>query len=322
MVDADDPEEQARAWRERFDRALAGESFVAERAQAHPDRIHHWEDHFSPVRESDGVVSGVVVTSHDVTAHKRAEDEVRQLNAELEERIATRTAQLEVTNKELEAFAYSVSHDLRAPLRAIDGFSAVLAEDAGARLTSLELMHLDRIRRAAQRMGELIDDLLGLSRAASQELARTDVDVSRMAEGILAELGEAQPHRRVETTVAPLMRAEADLTLLRVILVNLLENAWKFTSKHAEARIEVGVQEAGGERAFFVRDDGAGFDPAYARNLFGAFQRMHAATDFEGTGIGLATVQRLVARHGGRVWAEAEVEKGATFYFTLPGPAA
>jgi PAS domain S-box-containing protein len=263
-----------------------------------------------------------VAIALDISPQKQAEEELRRVNADLEQRVAERTAQLEVTNRELEAFAYSVSHDLRAPLRAIDGFSAVLAEDVGARLTPLEAKHLERIRGAAQRMGELIDDLLGLSRAASQDLVLKSVDVSGLAEGILAELREAQPSRRVETVVAPLMRASADPTLLRVILANLLENAWKFTSKHEQARIDVGVQELDGEATFFVRDDGAGFDPAYSRNLFAAFQRMHTPGEFEGTGIGLATVQRLVARHGGRVWADAKVEEGATFCFTLPGPAA
>jgi PAS domain S-box-containing protein len=273
----------------------------------------------APIRDAEGVVTAGVVVFHDITERKQAEDEVRRLNAELEQRVVSRTAQLEATNRELEAFAYSVSHDLRAPLRAIDGFSAMVAEDAAEHLTAADVEHLQRVRDAAQRMGLLIDDLLGLSRTASRDLIVASVDLSSLAEEVLAELRREQPEREVDIVIAPHLRADADTTLLRMILVNLLGNAWKFTSKHETARIEVGVSEANGECIFFVRDDGAGFDTRYAGNLFGAFQRMHSASEFEGTGIGLATVQRLVTRHGGRVWAEAEVEKGATFYFTLSG---
>ena len=263
---------------------------------------------------------------HDITERKQAEDEVRRLHAELEERVVTRTAQRDAFNRELETFAYSAAHDLRAPLRAIDGFSKILVEDAAERLTPDELRYLERVRAAAQRMARMIDDLMGLSKVSRRPLLRGTVDVSATAHEVAEELRVAQPERRVELVIAPGMTAEADLALLRLVLVQLLDNAWKFTSKHDQARIEVGVTEAGRsgdgaggkERAFFVRDDGAGFNMSYAKQLFGAFQRFHAARDFEGDGIGLATVQRLVLRHGGRVWAEAEVEKGATFFFTLP----
>jgi len=179
--------------------------------------------------------------------------------------------------------------------------------------------HLQRVRAAAQRMGQLIDDLLGLSRAARRDLLREQMDLSALATSVLVDLRSEAPERRVESVVQPDLVVDADATLLRVILTNLLSNAWKFTSKHEMARIEVGVIDTDGKRAFFVRDDGAGFDERYAEHLFGAFQRLHTADEFEGDGIGLATVQRLVARHGGRVWAQAEVEKGATFFFTLPG---
>jgi PAS domain S-box-containing protein len=288
-------------------------------------------DHFwarlegQPQHGADGEPPGCWVTFSDVTEQKKAEAEIRRLNAGLEERVATRTAQLETANKELEAFAYSVSHDLRAPLRAIDGFSQMVVEDAGDRLATEDLEHLQRVRAAAQHMAKLIDDLLGLSRASRMDLHREEVDVSAMASSVLDELRDAQPQRRVEITVAPGMRAEADAQLLHIILVNLLTNAWKFTSRHEEAHIEVGVSDSEGsgdhheKRAFFVRDDGAGFAMDRAPQLFGAFQRLHAADEFEGDGIGLATVQRLVLRHGGRIWAEAGVEKGATFFFTLPG---
>ena len=232
-----------------------------------------------------------------------------------------RTAELGAANKELEAFVYSASHDLRAPLRAIDGFSQMVIEDTVGRLDAADEEHLQHVRAAAQRMGVLIDDLLALSRSARQDLLRKSVDLSAMAASVIADLRSAAPGRRVEAVVQPDLVVDADTTLLEVILVNLLGNAWKFTSRHETARIEVGVTDTDGERAFFVRDDGAGFDMHEAEHLFGAFQRFHTADQFEGDGIGLATVQRLVARHGGRVWAEAEVEKGAMFYFTLPAPA-
>jgi len=269
-------------------------------------------------RDAHEAVVGVTSLGIDITERKQAEEEIRRLNAELEQRVASRTSQLEVANKELEAFAYSVSHDLRAPLRAIDGFSAMVLEDVGDKLGTDDLEHLQRVRAGAQRMAVLIDELLGLSRASRLEMHCGWVDVSSMASEVFAELAEAQPERRVEIVVTPGLRARADAVLLRAILANLLGNAWKFTRRHVTARIEVGACEEDGERAFYVRDDGAGFDPRHATHLFGAFQRMHLAAEFEGDGIGLATVQRLVTRHGGRVWARAEVEKGATFYFTLP----
>ena len=232
--------------------------------------------------------------------------------------MATRTAQLGAANGELEAFVYSASHDLRAPLRAIDGFSQMVIEDAAERLDAVDEEHLQRVRAAAQHMGLLIDHLLALSRSARQDLLRESVDLSAMATSVIADLRSEAPGRRVEAIVQPNLVVDADATLLGVILDNLLSNAWKFTSKHETARVEVGVTDADGERAFFVKDDGAGFDMRRAEHLFGPFQRLHTTAEFEGDGIGLATVQRLVARHGGRAWAEAEVEKGATFSFTLP----
>jgi len=272
-----------------------------------------------PLPTADGEPPSSWLTFSDVDAQVAVAEQIRRLNEVLEARVLARTAELGAANKELEAFVYSASHDLRAPLRAIDGFSQMVIEDASERLDKADQEHLQRVRAAAQRMGRLIDHLLDLSRAAHHDLVREKVDLSVMAAAVIADLRNAAPARRVETVIQPGLVVDADATLLEVILVNLLGNAWKFTSRHGAARIAVGVTDADGERAFFVRDDGAGFDPGHAEHLFGPFQRLHSTEEFEGDGIGLATVQRLVARHGGRVWAEAEVEKGATFYFTLPG---
>jgi len=223
----------------------------------------------------------------------------------------------EAANHELEAFSYSVAHDLRAPLRSIDGFSRALEEDCADKLDTAGLSHLRRIRSSAQQMGQLIDGLLVLSRVTRADLVREKLDLTRMARQSGARLQEIHPGRAIEWIVHEGLVGEGDARLLSATLDNLLGNAWKFTSKCARARIEVGMMNKNGDAAFFVRDNGAGFDQAYADKLFGAFQRLHSATEFEGTGIGLATVQRIVRRHGGRIWAEGEVGQGATFYFTL-----
>lgn len=220
------------------------------------------------------------------------------------------------TLAELEAFNYSVSHDLRAPLRPLDGFSQALMEDYGSQLDARGQDHLKRIRAAAQRMGQLIDDLLQLSRISRADVKRMSVDLSEMASEILAEARGGDPDRKVETVVTPGMIVQADSRLLRIALENLLRNAWKFTGKRPDARIEVGVKPER-EPVYFVRDNGAGFDPGFASRLFQPFQRLHSAAEFEGTGIGLAIVTRIIGRHEGRLWAEAAVDKGATFFFTL-----
>jgi signal transduction histidine kinase len=251
------------------------------------------------------------------TALRKTEGEVRKLNVELEQRVAERTVQLEAANKELAAFSYSVSHDLRAPLRGMDGFSRILLEDYSDKLDSTGQEHLQRVRAASQRMAQLIEDLLNLSRLTRSEMRRGPVDLSALVRALGAELQQREPDRPVEFRIEEGLVAEGDERLLRAALENLLRNAWKFTAKKPDAWIAFGREAVDGTRAFFVRDNGAGFDMAYSERLFGAFQRLHSESEFEGTGIGLATVQRIINRHGGRVWAEGEVGRGAVFYFTL-----
>jgi len=245
------------------------------------------------------------------------EEELQNLNRELEQRVIERTVQLETSNKELEAFSYSVSHDLRAPLRSIDGFSLALLEDYADKLGDAGKEYLQRVRAAAIKMGQLIDTLLNLSRLTRGALKVATVDLSALARNVAEELRGSEPERRVEFVIADRMTAEGDPVMLQVVIQNLLANAWKFTRKRDAALIEFGLKHIDGRPAYFVRDNGTGFDMAYADKLFSAFQRLHTATEFPGLGIGLATVQRIINRHGGRVWAEAEVDKGATMYFTL-----
>lgn len=270
-----------------------------------------------PMRNQNGEVVQWIGTYTDIDDQKQAEAEIWRLNAHLEQRVVERTVQLEAANKELEAFSYSVSHDLRAPLRSIDGFSQALLEDCAEKLDTTGKGHLQRIRAASQRMGELIDDLLKLSRMTRVEMRRETVVLSALAQTIVAELRRTQPKRQVKFIIAEGLAANGDARLLQVVLENLLGNAWKFTSKRRDAAIEFGVFQHGDKQAFFVRDNGAGFDMAYGDKLFGAFQRLHAMTEFEGTGIGLATVARIIRRHGGQVRAVGAVGQGATFYFAL-----
>lgn len=249
----------------------------------------------------------------DITERKIQSEHIQTLNAHL----ANRSAELEIINRELEAFSYSVSHDLRAPLRAMDGFSSTLLKDYGDKLDERGRDRLQRVRSAAQKMANLIDDLLNLSRVTRTELNWETVDLSGLAREICADLQQADGSRRVRCQIQPNLQTVGDRRLLGIVFTNLLNNAWKFTGQKSSPSVEVGRQDEGDEPVFFVRDNGAGFDMAYAAKLFGAFQRLHDASEFPGTGIGLATVQRIIHKHGGRIWAESQVGAGTTFYFTL-----
>lgn len=260
-----------------------------------------------PLLDQAGQIVGTFGISRDISERKRAEAALQKAKLELE-----------AANKELEAFSYSVSHDLRAPLRSIDGFSQALLEDYGKLLPPEGRNFLERVRSSAQRMAELIDDLLNLSKVTRAPMKSVSVDLSQLAQGIAAELQRTYAERRVSFNITPNLKAHGDPNLLQVVLENLLNNAWKFTSKREQAQIEFGSKHENDETIFFIRDNGAGFDMAYEGKLFGAFQRLHAMTEFSGTGIGLASVQRIINRHGGRIWAEGAVDQGATFFFTLP----
>jgi PAS domain S-box-containing protein len=312
-----DPPDAASA-EEALARAAAEGDHREEGWRVRKDGGRFWADvTLTALRDSGGALRGFAMILHDISERRAAEESIRQLNAELEERVRRRTAELAQAMAELESFSYSVSHDLRAPLRAIDGFGAALADHAGERLDDRDRHYLGRMRAASQRMAELIDDLLLLSRVTRAELEREPVDLGRIAAGIVADLRQRDPARAVDVRVGDGMSALGDRRLLTVALENLIGNAWKFTSRRARATIEIGRLEKDGQAVFFVRDDGAGFDMAYAGKLFGAFQRLHHASEFEGTGIGLATVQRVVSRHGGRIWAEGRPDEGAGFFFTL-----
>ena len=267
-----------------------------------------------PLRNAEGQTIGIFGISHDITERKHTEQAIRQLNVDLE----NQAAQLQAANKELEAFSYSVSHDLRAPLRAIDGYTRILVEDYEAALDAEGKRICGIISAEARRMGQLIDDLLAFSRLGRKQMFSSKIDMRALVDSVFADLVKEQGRERIDFQMAKLPSIKGDLSLLRQVWVNLLSNAIKFTSKKERAVIEVGCRHSKDENIYYVRDNGAGFDMEYADKLFGVFQRLHGESEFEGTGVGLAIVQRIIRRHGGRVWAEGEVDKGATFYFALP----
>ncbi|MBU5614968.1 sensor histidine kinase [Geomonas azotofigens] len=271
-----------------------------------------------PLHNKQGDVVGLFSIARDVTHSRRMAEELRLLNEELERRVAERTARLEAAMREQEAFSYSVSHDLRGPLRHINSYGSILIEEYGPTLEPEARGYLERIRTSSKRMGDLIDDLLELSRIGRLELRRATVSLSELAFGIGCKLQDAEPARRVDLLIEPGLQVQGDRLLLELMLENLVGNAWKYSSGRERARIELGACTHEGEETFFIRDNGVGFDMAYQDKLFGAFQRLHGS-EFEGTGIGLATVKRIVERHGGTVWAKGVVDEGATVYFTLPG---
>ena len=307
----------AEAWQKSL---VTGEPFQVEcRLREQQTGNYRWHlIRAMPIRDEHNKVMSWFGTCTDIEGQKRVEGQVRELNTALERRVCERTAQLQASNKELEAFSYSVSHDLRAPLRSIDAFSQLVREDYGDKLDDQGKQYLGIVGDASRQMGRLIDDLLHLSRVTRSEIHRQPVDLSAISEQIFARLRQAEPERQVEISIAPNLSAEGDERLLRIALENLLNNAWKFTSRKPDARIEVGSEVLAGQTEFFVRDNGAGFDMAYAAKLFGAFQRLHSTAEFPGHGIGLATVQRIISRHGGQIRASGAVDRGATFYFTLP----
>lgn len=287
-----------------------------------PAHAHDKPDEFDRVldgisRMQFNLAMAVQTLEQDIVKLEQAEAEIQQLNSALEQRVVERTAQLEAVNRELEAFSYSVSHDLRTPLRGIDGFSQALAEDYGERLDAAAHDYLNRIRRAAQRMGLLIDDLLRLARVTRTDMKPVHIDLSAMAREVIADLHKLRGYSQTPFKVQANLSAYGDAALLRIVLENLLDNAWKYSSRISQPHIEVGCKVQDGHTAYWVRDNGAGFDMAHAGKLFGAFQRLHRDDEFPGTGIGLATVRRIVHRHGGEIWAEGQPGMGAVFYFTL-----
>ena len=299
---------------------LGGEipTYQSEKRYLHKDGRAVWIVlSVSLVRDAAGLPLHFVCQIADITERKRAEQEIRLLNEQLERRVQDRTAQLEAANKELESFAYSVSHDLRAPLRAIDGFAQILMNEHAPALAYEPRRLLERVSDSSRKMGRLIDDLLRFSRLGRQVVALKPVDTADLVRQCLDDLAAERAGRQVEIAVGELPPCWADPALLRQVWLNLLANALKFTRARDPARVEVGSSTQDGETVYFVRDNGVGFDMAYADKLFGVFQRLHRQEDYEGTGVGLALVQRILHRHGGRAWAEAEPGRGATFSFTL-----
>ncbi len=273
----------------------------------------------SPIKNDEGKIIGASKIARDISELKRAVKEIRKLNTQLEQRVTDRTAQLQAVNDELESFSYSVSHDLRAPLRHINGFSGALLEDYADKLDDVGKGYLAQVREASKEMAQLIDDVLQLARVTRTEMVPETINLSDMADSVVKALQDEDPDHKPTINIKDGLSARGDRRLLRILLTNILGNSWKFTTKQDKPEITFGQEKIEGDTVFFVGDNGSGFDMAFSDKLFGAFQRLHGTDEFEGTGIGLATVQRIINRHSGRVWAEGAVDIGATFYFTLPG---
>jgi PAS domain S-box-containing protein len=316
MLHPDDVQKCIDRWTHSF---TSGEPYQIEyRIKRASDGTYRWFlGRALAIRNESGQIVRWFGTSTNIDDQKRAEAEIRKLNETLEQRVIERTAQLEAASKELEAFSYSVSHDLRAPLRAITGFTGFVLEDFSSQLPEKGRQYLERVRQGGKRMGELIDDLLGFSRLSRQPLRRQTVDTVKVVQKVLEDLKPQQEGREIELRLAKLPLCEADPALLTQVWINLLSNAIKYTRDRKPAIVEIGWANISGENVYFVRDNGTGFDMQYVNKLFGVFQRLHRSDEFEGTGVGLAIVQRIVQRHGGRVWAEASLDHGATFSFTL-----
>ena len=314
------PEEQAEFSRAKDQEVINSKEMVdipEEQLQSHTLGLRILHTRKIPILDEDGKPKYLVGISEDITERKRSEDQIRQLNSELELRVHQRTAQLELTNHELESFAYSISHDLRAPLRAMEGYSHILQDEFGPQLNADGKHYLKRIQSNALHMAKLIDDLLDLSRITRWELNIKQINLSTLAKETFAELKESHPERKVQTILPEKLFINADRELMHILMFNLLNNAWKYTGKCKQAVIEMGSQHKEGKVIYFIKDNGAGFDMAYMQNLFKPFQHLHTGEEYEGTGIGLAIVQRIIQRHGGHIWAEGYVGQGATFYFTL-----
>jgi PAS domain S-box-containing protein len=318
-VEAVFPPEEWRQMREKFAEAIdTKQTVIWEKVSDYPSGKKYGLVKITPIFNSIGTCTNLVGSVHDVTTIRESEAEIRKLNEVLENRVAERTAQLESANKELEAFSYSISHDLRAPLRHISGFLELLIKHNHDQLDEKGKHYMQSILEASTQMGTLIDDLLSFSRSGRTEMKRDMVDMNILVSDAMTILEPETQGRTIEWKLAPMPIVYADYAMIRQVWVNLLNNALKYSRNRDITKIEVGTYEEAGEHIFFVRDNGAGFDMNYAQKLFGVFQRLHSNEEFEGTGIGLANVRQVINRHNGRTWAEGELDKGATFYFSLP----